>query len=72
MAADLIDLRAKVSAETNAVLEALSRAGGKDKSEIVREVLHLWALAKVDEATLIHRFMVGQGLPGIQQGGSGK
>ncbi len=72
MAADLIDLRAKVSAETNAVLEALSRAGGKDKSEIVREVLHLWALSKVDEANLIHRFMVAQGVSGSHQGGLGK
>lgn len=72
MAADLIDLRAKVSAETNAVLEALSRAGGKDKSEIVREVLHQWALAKVHEATLIQRLMAVEGLSGTHQGGATK
>lgn len=68
----LKDLRAKVTPETDAVLEAVNRASGKDKSEIVREVLHAWASQKILEATMTHRLLVAEGLPGIAQGIVGK
>ena len=44
MSIPLIDLRAKVTPEADAVLEAIQRATGKDKSEVVRDVLHKWAM----------------------------
>ena len=42
MSLPLIDLHAKVTPEADAVLEAVQRATGKDKSEVVRDVLHKW------------------------------
>lgn len=39
MSEELKDLRTKVTRRTNAVLEALNRATGRDKSEIAREIL---------------------------------
>ena len=40
MSAELKDFRGKITSETDAVLEAINRADGRDKSEIAREVLH--------------------------------
>ena len=68
----LKDLRAKITPEADAVLEAVNRATGKDKSEIVREVLHAWATQKILEASMTHRLLVAEGLPGIAGGSSGK
>ena len=45
MSADLKDLRAKVTPETDAVLEAVARATGEDRAVIVRKILHDWAQA---------------------------
>lgn len=53
MANELRDLRAKVSVETDATIEAVHQATGRDRSEIVRDVLHAWALAKIDESRLL-------------------
>ena len=63
-AADLRDLRAKITAESDQVLEAVSRATGRDKSELVREVLHEWADRKLHEARLIHRLARSEGSDG--------
>lgn len=53
MSAELKDFRGKITAETDAVLEALNRAEGRDKSEIAREALHEWAVKKIHAASLI-------------------
>lgn len=72
MAADLKDLRAKVTPRTNAVLEALNRATGRDKSEIAREILDKWAAEQIHAASLIDRMLAVEGEPGIAQGTTGK
>lgn len=69
---DLKDLRAKITPEADSALEAASRVTGKDRSEIVREILHGWASQKIDEASVLHRLLLAEGLPGIAQGSSGK
>lgn len=46
MSLPLIDFRGKITHETDAVLEALHQACGRDRSEIVREVLADWAAAR--------------------------
>jgi hypothetical protein len=72
MSEQLKDLRAKITPETDAVLEAMNRACGKDKSEIVRDVLHAWASQKIHESSLVDRLLKAEGLPGIAAGSSGK
>ena len=71
MSAPLKDFRGKVTAETDAVLEALNRTTGKDKSEIAREVLHKWASDQIHAASVRHRLLQAEGLPGIADGIAG-
>jgi hypothetical protein len=71
MSIPLIDFRGKITHETDAVLEALHRSTGKDRSEIVREVLALWAESKVHEASLIDLHLKREGLRGIAGGIAG-
>ena len=59
--ADLIDTRCKVTEETNQELEAMARARNIDKSEVIRGVLHEWALARIHEATLVVRLTRSEG-----------
>lgn len=55
MSAELKDFRGKITAETDAVLEALNRASGRDRCEIAREVLHKWAVEQLEAAKLMVR-----------------
>lgn len=72
MSIPLIDLRAKITPETDAVLEAVSRATGKDKSEIVRDVLHKWAVAEIHASNVLQKILKREGINGEAEGGSGK
>ena len=71
MSLPLIDLRGKITHETDAVLEAVHRTTGRDRSEIVREVLADWAAMKVHEASLIDSLLRREGLRGIDGGIAG-
>ena len=64
---ELRDLRAKITPEADQVLEAISRASGQEKSEVVRAVLHEWAGRKLHEATLIHRLAMREGSSGSER-----
>jgi len=72
MSAELKDFRGKITAETDCVLEAQSRVTGVDRSEIVRNLLHKWALERIEESRLLHHQMMAQGLGGIAEGIAGK
>ena len=72
MSLPLIDLRAKVTPETDAVLEAVQRATGRDKSEVVREVLHQWASKEIHASTVLHSILRREGLGGAHEGGAGR
>lgn len=65
MSSELRDLRAKVTAEAYCVLEAETRVTGKEKSEIVREILHAWALEQMRKATVLDRLLIAEGMAGI-------
>ena len=67
--ADLIDVRCKVTEETNQVLEAMARAGESDKSEVIRKVLHEWALREINKANLVVRLTRREGMPKAVTGG---
>ena len=61
VAAELIDLRAKITERANQVLEAHSWAHGVDKSEIVRKVLDDWAAKDVHVAMMVNRLVRSEG-----------
>lgn len=65
MAVELKDLRVKITAHADAVLEAEVRSTGRERSEIVREILHGWALRKIHGASVLQRRLQAEGLPGI-------
>ncbi len=71
MSLPLVDFRGKISHETDAVLDALHLATGRDRSEIAREALHLWAELKIHEDSLIDVRLRREGLRGIAGGASG-
>ena len=71
MSLPLIDFRGKITHETDAVLDAIHQATGRDRSEIAREALHLWAEAKIHEASLIDSRLRREGLRGIAGGIAG-
>jgi hypothetical protein len=60
------DLRAKITPEAWAVLEAESRANDKPVSEIVRELLHQHALREIRRLNITHRLLECEGIPGIK------
>jgi hypothetical protein len=73
MAEPLKDFRGKITSEADCVLEAMSRVTGKDRSEIVRDVLHGWATDRLREHSILARLLKAEGLAGEHQGivGSG-
>ena len=71
MSAELKDFRGKITAETDCVLEAEARSSGKERQEVVREILHTWALQRIHSATVMHNLLRAEGLPGIGEGVSG-
>lgn len=68
---DLRDLRAKISVETDAALDAAGHATGRDRSEIVRDVLHAWALQRIDEAKVLLRKLESEGIAARDSGRPG-
>ena len=71
MSLPLIDARIKITHESDAVLEAVHQATGRDRSEVARDVLHEWALLKIHEASLIDQRLKREGLRGIAGGPAG-
>lgn len=53
MADELRDLRAKITVETDVVLDAIMKVRGIERSEIVRDVLHKFALEQIALSTVI-------------------
>lgn len=72
MSLPLIDFRGKVTPETDAVLEAIQRSTGRDKSEIARDWLHKLALKEIHASIELHKILRREGLAEEYQGGSGK
>lgn len=69
MSVPLIDFRGKVTPETDAVLDALSRSSGRDKSEIAREWLHKMAVAEIEKTIALHKVLSREGMLAAYGGG---
>lgn len=72
MSIPLVDFRGKVTPETDAVLEAVSRATGRDRSEIARDWMHKIALQEISASIQLHSILKREGLLAAHEGGSGK
>lgn len=72
MSSELFDLRAKITVEAQCALAAYARAHEVDKAEVVREVLHKWAVAQIHGATLLASCLRSKGLAGASEGIAGQ
>jgi hypothetical protein len=64
MSADLVDKRTKVTRETDCALRAEELASGREQAEIMREVLHEWAVHRIHGATVLAELLAREGLTG--------
>ena len=71
MSSELRDFRGKITIEAHCVLEAENRVTGEDKSEIVRKILHDWAIQKLHVARVTDSLLRSEGEPGIADGAAG-
>lgn len=69
---ELKDFRGKITTEAWCVIEAEHRTTGDDHSAIVRDVLHVWALTKISQASVLGKLMEAEGIVGNAREPSGK
>lgn len=62
MSLPLIDARIKITPATDSVLDMQHILTGKDKSELMREVLHGWAEEKIRASILLHSALADKGI----------
>lgn len=68
MSAELRDFRGKITVESDLVLDSEARAFRRDKTDIVRQILHEWALKKIMAANVLKRRMQAEGITGGSSG----
>lgn len=71
MSIELKDYRGRITPETDCVLEAKARATGRERQEIVREILHEWALREIHGASMLDKLLRAEGIEGIGDGTQG-
>lgn len=71
MSADLIDVRGKVSKLGHCALTAYSRAHGVDISEIIRDLVEVWARKQAHGSTLLQACMKAKGVTAADAGFAG-
>lgn len=71
MAAELRDYRGRISVLADIAIEAKAKATGRERQEIVREILDTWAEQEVHAASVLHAALLAEGLSGSESGISG-
>lgn len=56
---------------SSCAIEARAVATGRERQEIVREILDAWTAEQVHAASLLHTALISEGLQGIVSGTSG-
>lgn len=68
MAAELRDYRGRISVLADIAIDAKAKATGRERQEIVREVLDAWAEQEVHAASLLQEALSAEGLSGSVSG----
>lgn len=68
MAAELRDYRGRISVLADIAIDAKAKATGRERQEIVREILDLWAEREVHGASLLQAALEAEGLSGSVSG----
>lgn len=71
MSADLKDFRGKITAETDVWLRMKTKRTGRDRADLVREILHRHVLHEIEDASVLMDQMEAEGLRAIRRGASG-
>lgn len=72
MAAEMRDYRGRISVLADIAIDAKAKATGRERQEIVREILDAWADREVHGATLLQAALIAEGLSGSVSGVSGQ
>lgn len=64
MSTELRDLRAKITVETDSVIDSIARATGRERSEIVRDWLHQRALQEIAVHNVLKKRLAAEGITG--------
>lgn len=71
MAADLKDFRGKITAETDVWLRMKTKRTGRDRADLVREILHRHVLHEIEDASVLVGELEAEGLRAARRGASG-
>lgn len=71
MAAELRDYRGRISVLADITIDAEAKASGRERQEIVREILDSWAGERLHALSLLQAALKAEGMPGFESGVSG-
>lgn len=71
MSADLKDFRGKITAETDVWLRMKQQRTGRDRADLVREILHRHVLHEIEDASVLVDQLQAEGLRATARGTSG-
>ena len=67
MSLPLVDLRAKITLDTDLILDVVAKTSGRDRSELIRDILGDWAEQRRHEAIVIGQELEAKGLGGLER-----
>lgn len=71
MGVELKDFRGRLTPEAWCALEAEARATGSDQQQLVRDILHDWAMRRIHAASVMAKLLQAEGVAGEAEGSCG-